>query len=461
VGRIPYESERQYAAVAVRKDDEVRVTMKGATERVLHFCDTLERDGELHPVDHTAIVEQANQLAAEGYRVIAVAHGAGGGAPASDNDMQESDLPRLTLLGLIGMIDPLRPEAKQAVDTCRAAGVDVAMVTGDHPATALAIARNLGIARTDDVVVGRELPETDSPHDPAFADRVRNKRVFARVSPLQKLRIVEVLRADGHFVAVTGDGVNDAPALRSANIGVAMGSGTDVAKDTASIIVTDDNFASIVDGVREGRIAYENVRKVIYLLVSTGAAEIALFLAAVLIGLPLPLLAIQLLWLNLVTNGIQGVALAFEGGEPGTMQRKPRDPSEGIFNPLMIQQVLLSGAVMFAGTIGLWYWLLGTGYTEEVARSLVLTLMVLFQNFHVFNTRSEHTSAFRVPLRNNRFVVLGVPAVLALHLLAINTPFMQSVLEVAPISPGQFGLLVVMAASILVVMELYKLVQRR
>jgi magnesium-transporting ATPase (P-type) len=407
-------------------------------------------------------VEQANQLAAEGYRVIAVAHGTAGGAPASEHGMQESDLPRLTLLGLIGMIDPLRPEAKQAVDTCRAAGVDVAMVTGDHPATALAIARDLGIARTDDdVVVGRELPETDTPHDPAFADRVRNKRVFARVSPLQKLRIVEVLRADGHFVAVTGDGVNDAPALRAANIGVAMGSGTDVAKDTASIIVTDDNFATIVDGVREGRIAYENVRKVIYLLVSTGAAEIALFLAAVLIGLPLPLLAIQLLWLNLVTNGIQGVALAFEGGEPGTMQRKPRDPAEGIFNPLMIWQVLLSGAVMFAGTIGLWYWLLSTGYTEDVARGLVLTLMVLFQNFHVFNTRSEHTSAFRVPLRNNPFIFLGVLSALGLHLAAINIPLMQSVLYVAPISLAQFGLLVALAASILVVMELFKLVQRR
>lgn len=461
VGSIPYESERQYAAIAVRDDDEVRVAMKGATERVLDFCDTIEGEGEPRPIDRDAIIEQADQLAAEGYRVIAVAQGTGR-APTGADGMEEDDLSSLTLLGLIGMIDPLRPEAKQAVDTCQAAGVEVAMITGDHPATALAIARDLGLAATpDDVVVGRELPETESPHDLAFADRVRDKRVFARVSPLQKLRIVEVLRADGHFVAVTGDGVNDAPALRTANIGVAMGSGTDVAKDTASIIVTDDNFASIVDGVREGRIAYENVRKVIYLLVSTGAAEIALFLAAVLIGLPLPLLAIQLLWLNLVTNGIQGVALAFEGGEPDTMQRKPRDPAEGIFNPLMIWQVLLSGGVMFAGTIGLWYWLLGTGATEEGARSLVLTLMVLFQNFHVFNTRSEHTSAFRVPLRNNRFVVLGVPAVLALHLLAINTPFMQSVLEVAPLSFGQFGLLVALAASILVVLELFKLVQRR
>jgi magnesium-transporting ATPase (P-type) len=371
--------------------------------------------------------------------------------------MHEDDLPSLTLLGLIGMIDPLRPEAKQAVDTCRAAGVEVAMITGDHPATALAIARDLGIAQTrDDVVVGRDLPDTDSPHDPAFADQVRDKRVFARVSPLQKLRIVEVLRNSGHFVAVTGDGVNDAPALRAANIGVAMGSGTDVAKDTASIIVTDDNFASIVDGVREGRVAYANVRKVIALLVSTGAAEIALFLAAVLLGLPLPLLAIQLLWLNLVTNGIQGVALAFEGSEPGTMQRAPRAPSEGIFNRLMIRQVVLAGGVMFAGTLGLWYWLLDAGYSEEMARSLVLTLMVLFQNFHVFNSRSEYTSAFRVPLRNNRFIVLGVLGALGVHLLSLNIPLMQSVLYVAPISLAQFGLLAAMAASILVVMELFK-----
>jgi magnesium-transporting ATPase (P-type) len=456
VGSIPYESERQYAAVALRDADGVRVAVKGAAERVLDFCDTIDVEGETRPIDRVAIIEQANHLAAEGYRVIAVAQGAGN-APAGVDGMHEDDLPSLTLLGLIGMIDPLRPEAKQAVDTCRAAGVEVAMITGDHPATALAIARDLGIAQTrDDVVVGRDLPDTDSPHDPAFADQVRDKRVFARVSPLQKLRIVEVLRNSGHFVAVTGDGVNDAPALRAANIGVAMGSGTDVAKDTASIIVTDDNFASIVDGVREGRVAYANVRKVIALLVSTGAAEIALFLAAVLLGLPLPLLAIQLLWLNLVTNGIQGVALAFEGSEPGTMQRAPRAPSEGIFNRLMIRQVVLAGGVMFAGTLGLWYWLLDAGYSEEMARSLVLTLMVLFQNFHVFNSRSEYTSAFRVPLRNNRFIVLGVLGALGVHLLSLNIPLMQSVLYVAPISLAQFGLLAAMAASILVVMELFK-----
>jgi magnesium-transporting ATPase (P-type) len=178
-------------------------------------------------------------------------------------------------------------------------------------------------------------------------------------------------------------------------------------------------------------------------------------------GLPLPLLAIQLLWLNLVTNGIQGVALAFEGGEPSTMQRPPRAPSEGIFNPMMIRQVLLAGGVMFAGSIGLWYWLLNAGYSEDVARGLVLTLMVLFQNFHVFNSRSEYTSAFHVPLRNNRFAVLGVFAALEVHLLALNIPLMQSVLYVAPITFSQFLALAVLAASILVVMELFKLLISR
>lgn len=187
------------------------------------------------------------------------------------------------------------------------------------------------------MIVGRDLPSVASGEDPAFVALIRDARVFARVSPLQKLHIVQAMRQAGHFVAVTGDGVNDAPALRAANIGVAMGSGTDLAKDTASIVVTDDNFASIVDGIREGRHAYDNIRKVIYLLISTGLAEIILFLLSVLAGLPIPLLPVQLLWLNLVTNGIQDVALAFEGGEPGAMRRRPRKPSEGIFNRLMIQ----------------------------------------------------------------------------------------------------------------------------
>ncbi len=453
---IPFESQRQYAAVLYCENGQAQVAIKGATEKILSFCQQAQTAQGVAELDAEAIEQEATRLAKEGYRVLAVARGT---AHSTDqNQLDEADLPPLTLLGLVGMIDPLRPEVKEAVETCKRAGVEVAMVTGDHPATAMTIARELGIAESHhDLAIGRDLPDGEHEDATAFATAVRRARVFARVSPLQKLRIIEALRQEGHFVAVTGDGVNDAPALRAANIGVAMGSGTDVAKDTASIIVTDDNFASIVAGITEGRFAYDNVRKVIYLLISTGAAEIALFLVAIIIGLPLPLLAVQLLWLNLVTNGIQGVALAFEGGEPGAMQRPARPPAEGIFNRLMIQQVLISAAVMFLGAIGMWYWLLDAGWDEAAARNLLLLLMVLFQNFHVFNCRSEYVSAFRVPVQRNRFLILGVIAALGVHVLAMWLPWLQPVLHVAPVSLQEAGYLALLAASILVVMEIFKL----
>lgn len=456
---IPFESERQYAAMVYRDADGVEIAVKGAVEKLLEFCEKAWTDAGEVAIDRQVIADAADALAEEGYRVLAIAQGLIDDR-AARNGFEEEDIPALTLLGLVGMIDPLRPEARDAVQTARRAGVEVAMITGDHPATALAIARELNIADSrDDLVIGRDLPEVESGEEPAFAEKVRAARVFARVSPIQKLHIVEALRNEGEFIAVTGDGVNDTPALRAANIGVAMGSGTDVAKDAAAIIVIDDNFASIMSGIEEGRYAYDNLRKVIFLLVSTGAAEIALFLVALIIGLPLPLLAVQILWLNLVTNGIQGVALAFEEGESGAMTRPPRPPKEGIFDSLMIQQVLLSATVMFAGSIGLWYWLITSGWEEATARNLVLLLMVLFQNFHVFNCRSERVSAFRVPLQRNWVLVVGVIAALGLHLLVMWLPFMQPVLEVQPVTLEQFGYMGLLAATILFVMEGFKLIK--
>jgi calcium-translocating P-type ATPase len=456
-GEIPFESERKFAARLYRKpgDPYLYVAVKGAVETVLSFCHP-SRVGDGERRGRAAVEAEAERLAADGYRVLAVAHTRLD--PAERDSFSEEHLPSLTFLGLVGMIDPLRPEAKAAVETCKSAGVTVAMVTGDHPATALAIARELGIATgREELVVGQDLPRTQSGEAPEFVEAIRRGRVFARVTPLQKLQIVEGLRKLGHFVAVTGDGVNDAPALRTAHIGVAMGSGTDIAKDTAEIIVTDDNFASIVEGIREGRYAYDNVRKVIYLLISTGAAEILMFLFAILYGLPLPLLPVQILWLNLVTNGIQDVALAFEGGEPGAMRRPPRRPTEGIFNRLMVLQTLLSGTWMGVVTFGLWYWMLATGMEEYSARNLVFLLMVLFQNFHVFNCRSEYVSAFRVPLQRNRVLLIGVPLMFALHLLAMNIPFMQSILQTEPVGVRGFAMLIPVAATILVLMELFKL----
>ncbi len=462
LGEIPYESERKYAAVFYRRGAETRVALKGAVETVLGFCERMRTPAGDVPLDADRVILEAESLAGDGFRVLAIAEGGLDGTPPGRTDVGEADLPRLVLLGLAAFLDPLRPEAKEAVATCREAGIEVVMVTGDHPATALSIARELGIAQgPGQVVTGRRLAEIGSTEIPEFFETVTRGRVFARVSPLQKLDIVDGLVRAGQFVAVTGDGVNDAPALKKANIGVAMGSGTDVAKDTASIIVTDDNFASIVAGVEEGRFAYDNIRKVSYLLISCGLAEVLLFAGTLLAGLPLPLLPVQLLWLNLVTNGIQDVALAFEAGEPGAMKRPPRKPTEGIFNRLMIQQMVASGTTMALLAFGTWYWLMERqGMGEFEARNLTLMLMVLLENVHAFNCRSEYDSVLHVPLARNRLLVVGVIAAHALHIGCMYQPGMAAILGLAPISFGSWIILLAMALSLLVVMEVFKLIRR-
>jgi magnesium-transporting ATPase (P-type) len=456
VAEIPFESERRYAAMFYQDGNGVNAVSKGAVEAVLPFCDQmLTREGPV-PIDREGINQQGQRMAAEGFRVLAVAEGQGLHVNGSSG-LDETHLTSLTLLGLIGFIDPLRPEVREAVEDAHKAGIRVLMITGDHPDTALAIASELDIAHSrNDVCTGQQLASIGSYDVPGFYEQVKRTSVFARVTPDQKLHIVDALIKQGEFVAVTGDGVNDAPALQKANIGVAMGSGTDIAKDTASMIVTDDNFASIVAGVEEGRFAYSNVRKVTLLLISTGAAELVLITLAVLFGLPIPLLAVQILWINLVTNGIQDVALAFEAGEKGVMRLPPRKPSEGIFNRKMIEQVVISGLTMALICFAAWLYMLNQGWDETTARTALLTLLVLMQSYHVFNSRSEYLSAFRVPLRNNRVLVFGALAALGLHVLATEVPFLQSLLEIDSLPIQMWAILAVVASSVLIVMEIYK-----
>jgi len=454
VAELPFESERAFAATFYRRDGTVQVAVKGALEKILHRCTGMRTAHGVVAVDVAAVEAQANAMASQGQRFLAIAEG----VCESDvgHTVTAANLPALTLLGLVGLIDPPRPEAKQAVADCRAAGITVAMVTGDHPRTSYAIAQELGIATdASQIVTGHELAEAGN-GSPAFIALVTRGRVFARVAPIQKLEIIEALQAAGHFVAVTGDGVNDAPALKAGNIAVAMGSGSDVTKDTASLIITDDNFASIEAGVEEGRFAYDNIRKVTYLLISTGLAEVVLVLASLLLGLPLPLLAVQLLWLNLVTNGIQEIGLAFEGGEPDVMQRPPRDPRERIFNEQMIRQVILSSAAMGAISTAYFWALLQMGATEESARNQLLMLFVLMQNVHVFNCRSENISAFRIPLARNRILAVGVLVALGVHIASTYIPLMQRVLRTQPLRFEQWAYPLVLALTVLVLMEFYK-----
>jgi len=446
IAEVPFEPAQRYAAVYYRHEDTIGVAVKGALEVILPYCTG---------VDRMTAEDLLADLTGRGFRVLAVAEGTLDALPGLPE--LESARPPLRLLGLVGFTDPIRPDVPDAIRTCREAGIDVVMVTGDHPATALSIARQLGIASADDqVITGSDLVDLGAPDLPEFHEKIGDIRVFARVTPVQKLWIVDALVRRGHFVAVTGDGVNDAPALKRANIGVAMGSGTDVAKETASLIVTDDAFSSIVAGVEEGRFAYDNIRKVTYLLISTGFAEVILFSLALMAGLPLPLLAVQLLWLNLVTNGIQDVTLAFEAGEPGAMQRKPRDPKEGVFNSLMLRESVLSGISIGLIAFFTWSLLLSGGMEEGAARNLLVLLMVLLENVHVLNCRSEYRSAFRVPLSNNVLLIAGILGAQGVHIAAMHIPVMQEILEIGPVTVAEWGLLLILAALILAVMEIFK-----
>ena len=447
---LPYDSWQRFGAVVNACDGSTVAHVKGAAEDVLPMCEGVDRD---------AVHADVARLARDGFRVLAVAAGEVDGDTVTRDP--RTALTGLRFLGLVGLIDPPRPEALDAVHACREAGIGVCMITGDHPATALAIARDLGICRSEKDVISGELLAGLAADPAAFDAAVARSRVFARVEPTQKLEIVESFERAGHFVAVTGDGANDAPALRAANIGVAMGKGgTDVARDAADLILTDDNFASVVSGIVEGRIAYDNVRKVIFLLISTGAAEIVLFLLALSAGLPVPLFAVQLLWLNLVTNGIQDVALAFEKGEPGVARRKPRPPQQPIFDRRMVEQTLVSGVFMGGAAFLFFVWCLDAGFGEFEARSAVLLLMVLFENAQALNARSEVRSVLRIPLRANPFLVVGILAAQAIHIAAMYTPVVNDVLGIGTIPSAVWLPVVALAVSLIAVMEVYKRIRK-
>lgn len=458
LARIPYEPERRFAATLHRDPDRAAhlLCVKGAPERILAMCSRVALPEGGLAVEAVDVMLDASRLASDGFRVIAVAD-----ALLSDpaETLDEAQLHGLTLVGFVGIMDPPRPEALAAISACRKAGIRVCMVTGDHADTARAVARAVGIGGEEpDVVTGSEmrtLPTVSAAGESALWQR---SDVFARVEPQQKLDIVRGLQGAGDFVAVTGDGVNDAPALANAHVGVAMGlHGTDVARENADIVLTDDNFASLVAGVEEGRIAYQNIRKVIFLLISTGAAEIVLFLLTSIAGLPLPLSAVQLLWLNLVTNGIQDVALAFDPAEGQEMTRPPRPPHQAIFDGLMVQRVALSAVVMGGSAFWVFLWMLGSGVSEEAARNVLLLLMVLFENVQAFNSRSETRSILlnQSPFRNP-LLFFGIVAALCIHSAALYLPPLQLMLQTRPVSLAHWLLLLAIALALLALVETEK-----
>ncbi len=453
-GEIPFDPGERYAVTFHRAGDGDLAIVKGAPERVLEMC---ERAAGLPALDRETRLREAEEMAAAGLRVIAVASRR---LEAASRQSLHAHLEDLTLLGLVGMMDPPRAEAKAAIAGCREAGVRVVMVTGDHAVTAAAIARQLGIGDEEPRVLAGDGLEATGERE--LVDLVGEVSVYARISPTGKLRIVEALRARGEVVAVTGDGVNDAPALKAADIGAAMGrSGTEVAKEAADMVVTDDDFATIFAAVEEGRVAFQNVRNTTFFLVSSGAAEVLAVLASLLFGFPLPFLPAQLLWLNLVTNGTEDVALAFEPGEEDVRRRPPRPRREGVISPLLWERTALVGAVMAAGTLFLFLVERASGTSLEEARTIALTTMVVFQVVHVGNCRSEHRSLFAKSPFSNPLLFAGTAAALALHVGALYFGPTQAALRVEPLDLATWAEILAVALTVSVAVELHKRFRRR
>ncbi len=448
---IPFESERAWMATLHQQQDKSLIFVKGAPERLMEICD-------LTTEERSALLEHAAAYAAQGMRVLALAWKE---CVKEQEKLTVDDIKTgFSFAGLQGMLDPPRPEAIEAIKGCKRAGARVVMITGDHGVTALAIARELGIAdHLSRVLTGSELEVMSD--DELFLI-VGQVAVFARVSPQHKLRITQQLVRKGEIVAMTGDGVNDAPALKSAHLGIAMGiTGTDVAREASDMVLADDNFASIFSAIREGRIVFDNLRKVVFFLIPTGVADIFSIVAAVVLGLPLPFIPAQILWINLVTNGMQDVALAFEPAEKGVLNRPPRPKDEGIFSRLLIQRTILVGAVITSGVIYTFTQALKAGASLENARTVAVTTMVFFQFFQAWNSRSETESVFSINPVSNLILFYSMIAAFFAQLAVLYAPPLQWVFRTVPLSWQEWMQIIGVSSSVLLAVELDKLLRRK
>ena len=452
VRELPFDSDRKRMTTFHRDGAVFEAFTKGAPESVLPRCSAHWSPEGRRPLDQAAVLAEAERLAAQGLRVMAFASRAWPQLPAEpDVEAIESEL---ALIGLIGLIDPPREEAAAAVRDCISAGIRPVMITGDHPATALAIAQRLGIVANDaaNVITGAELTELD---DAALKARVLDVRVYARVDPAQKIRIVQALQSHGQFVAMTGDGVNDAPVLKAADIGVAMGKGgTDVAREASALVLLDDNFATIVGAVREGRRIYDNIRKFVRYAMTGNSAEVLTLSAAPLFGLPMPLLPIHILWVNLVTDGLPGLALAAEPAERGIMRRPPRPPQESLFAQGLGWSIVRIGLLLAALCLGVQHWAIQSGDTHW--QTMVFTVLTLAQMALVLAIRSENDSLFTIGLFSNKPLLGAVLLTFALQMATIYVPWLNPIFKTQPLPAWELGLCIALAALVFVAVELEK-----
>ncbi|MCU0935792.1 MAG: HAD-IC family P-type ATPase [Gammaproteobacteria bacterium] len=455
VDEVPFESEHRYMATLHHDHaGHAFVLLKGAPERVLDLC---ARDAAGQPLDHAAWYARMEEAAAAGRRVLALARCE---APAGRTVLDMADItPRFELLGMVGMIDPPRPEAIEAVAECRRAGVRAVMITGDHAVTAAAIGRELGL-RAERPLTGEVVETLD---DEALRRRVRDTDVIARASPEHKLRLVAALRAEGELTAMTGDGVNDAPALKAADIGVAMGlRGTDAAKEAADLVLTDDNFATIARAVREGRSVFDNIKKSLLFILPTNGGEAGVILLAVFAGLALPVTAGQILWVNMVTAVTLALALAFEPAERGVMRRPPRPPAEPLVTRLLLARIIYVSLLMVAVSFAVYEWELARGSSIETARTAVVNMLVVGELVYLFNVRHFVAHAFaRDTLYGNPVAFWASVVLIGLQLLFTYAAPMQGVFQTAALDARSWLLIVALALAKFLAVEAEKWLLRR
>jgi magnesium-transporting ATPase (P-type) len=456
---IPFESQHGFMAT-LHHDHEGHgiIFVKGSPERVLEMCSSQRVHHENAPLDASDWQRRLDAMAERGERVLAVAFRE---VAEEQSTVRFDDLQgTLTLLGIVGMIDPPRDEAVAAVKACQSAGIRVKMITGDHLKTAAAIGNAMGIGGDAEAISGKTL---ESLGDDALSARIDGVDIFARTSPEQKLRIVTALQAKGHVVAMTGDGVNDAPALKRADVGIAMGvNGTEVSKEAAEIVLADDNFASIAHAVEEGRTVYDNLKKSILFILPTNGGEALTIVAAIAMGRMLPITPVQILWVNMITAVTLALTLAFERAEGDVMRRTPRDPGDPLLSPLLLWRILSVSLVLMAGTFGLFVWYRTGGCCIEEARTVAVNVLVFFEIFYLFNTRHFYDSAFRKEtLTGNRYAVYAAAVLIVFQIAFTYASPMQLLFHTTPLSAMQWAHIVTVASSLFFLVELEKWLVRR